>query len=105
MPEAWYPTRWWDWCTSEDGEKEQNQLLLIKISVKLIDNKISWKVRKSWQNWGKVKGKVGRGGKILLVRGGSMWFGVIKTFCPEMFNPEISMKFMCCSSSFIVEKW
>ena len=22
MPTAWHPSRWWDWCVSEDTEKE-----------------------------------------------------------------------------------
>ena len=21
MPVAWHPTRWWDWCISEDDEE------------------------------------------------------------------------------------
>ena len=23
MPEAWHPTRWWDWCMSKDKKKKE----------------------------------------------------------------------------------
>ena len=26
MPIAWYPSRWWDWCISEEEKKETEEL-------------------------------------------------------------------------------
>ena len=28
MPAAWYPTRWRDWCASEDMKKEKEPFLI-----------------------------------------------------------------------------
>ena len=28
LPIAWYPSRWWDWCVSEDEKKETEKLFL-----------------------------------------------------------------------------
>ena len=25
MPKAWHPTRWWEWCMSEDEKKKSNR--------------------------------------------------------------------------------
>ena len=29
MPVAWHPTRWWDWCMSEDEKKGRNKSIFI----------------------------------------------------------------------------
>ena len=28
LPIAWHPSRWWDWCVSEDEKKETDKLFL-----------------------------------------------------------------------------
>ena len=28
MPEAWYPTKWLDWCISENEEKETEPFMI-----------------------------------------------------------------------------
>ena len=38
MPAACYSTRSWDWCLP--GDEEIKQFLLIKVSMKLVNNKI-----------------------------------------------------------------
>ena len=30
---AWHPTRWWDWCMSEEEQKEIESFLLMKSSM------------------------------------------------------------------------
>ena len=41
IPVAWHPIRWWNWCLPEyEKKKEENQFLLIKTCIKLIDNKM-----------------------------------------------------------------
>ena len=29
MPTAWHPSRWWDWCVTEDEKKETEEIFLI----------------------------------------------------------------------------
>ena len=31
MPVVWHPTRWWDWCFSEDMKKEIDPILTDKL--------------------------------------------------------------------------
>ena len=31
MPVAWHPTRWWDWCMSEDENKEIDPIFTDKV--------------------------------------------------------------------------
>ena len=28
MPVAWHPSRWWDWCVSEDEKKEIDPMFI-----------------------------------------------------------------------------
>ena len=30
MPVAWHPSRWWDWCMSEDEKKKKKIKSLLK---------------------------------------------------------------------------
>ena len=39
MPIAWYPTRRWDWCMSEDEKKEAEKLCNDESSIKLMTKK------------------------------------------------------------------
>ena len=32
MPVAWHPTTWWDWCMSEDEEKEADSIFTDKVA-------------------------------------------------------------------------
>ena len=34
MTAAWHPTRWWDWCLSEDEKKEIEPFLLMKSRIR-----------------------------------------------------------------------
>ena len=30
MPVAWHPSRWWDWCMSEDEKKKKKDQMFIE---------------------------------------------------------------------------
>ena len=31
MPVAWHPSRWWDWCMTEDEKKERNPMSIVEL--------------------------------------------------------------------------